>query len=177
MTHYPGQLCQLPLTAIFANGSSLIQDKGSGDLEFNLMSDPKAIAALEWAKEVYDTGVIAADNYDNTFAGYFKNGRSSLWLGGAWVGTSNREGYPLNEMNEGFSFMCMPYGPDAVYGETYSSFIFVSNCIAVPISSDEYEMSSFLNEFCSELSEEDMNALADETRNYYFFHPEDYDFV
>lgn len=177
MTHYKNQLCQLPLTAIFANGSSILTEDSSGKLKFDLMNDPKAVTALEWAKEVYDTGVIVEDNYDDTNAGYFTNGRSSLWLGGAWVGTTNREGFPLNEMNEGFSFMCMPYGPDAVYGETYSSFIFVSNCIAVPISSDEYEMSSFLNEFCSELSEEDMNALADETRNYYFFHPEDYDFV
>ncbi len=177
MTHYMGQLCQLPLTAVFANGSSILVEDSYGGLKFNLLDDNKAKTALEWSKEVYDTGVVFEDNYDGTNAGFFSNGRSSLWLGGAWVGTTNREGFPLNEMNEGFSFMCMPYGPDAVYGETYSSFIFVSNCIAVPISSDEYEMSSFLNEFCSELSEEDMNALADETRNYYFFHPEDYDFV
>ncbi len=177
MTHYMGQLCQLPLTAVFANGSSILVEDSYGGLKFNLLDDNKAKTALEWSKEVYDTGVVFEDNYDGTNAGFFSNGRSSLWLGGAWVGTTNREGYPLNELKDGFSFMCLPYGPDAVYGETYSSFIFVSNCISVPISSDEYDMAAFLNEFCSELSEDDLMALQEETRNFYFFHAEDYDYV
>lgn len=177
MTTYSGQLHQLPLTAIFANGSSLLSVDDSGSYSFNLSNDPKAVTALEWARDVYATGTVVVDDFDDTPAGYFTNGRASMFLGGAWIGTTNRDGYPLNELEDGFSFICVPYGPDAEYGETYSSFIFVSNCLAVPISSDEYEMAAFLNEFCAELSEEDMNLLADETKNYYFFHPEDYDYV
>ncbi len=177
MTYYDGQLHQLPLTAIFSNGSSLLNVSDSGEFSFDLSSDPKVNNALNWAKEVYATGVIAEDDFDDTHAGYFIEGRSSLWLGGAWVGTTNRPNYPLNKMKDGFSFINVPYGPDAVYGETYSSFIFVSRSLAVPISSDAYEMGCFLNEFCTEFSEDDLEAMRYETQSEYFFNEEDYDFL
>lgn len=177
MSVYDGQLHQIPITAVFANGSQLLNVSESGDYSFDLMNDPKAVKALEWANDVYATGVVVEDDFDDTPAGYFTNGRSSLFLGGAWIGTTIRDGYPLNELDSGFSFMCVPYGPDGVYGETYSSFIFVSNSISVPITSDEYEMACFLNEFCVEPTEEEAIELQNEIKNYYFFHPEDYDYV
>lgn len=177
MSIYSGQLHQIPITAIFANGSQLLNISDSGAYSFDLISDPKAIKALEWSKEVYDTGVVVEDVFDDTPAGFFTNGRSSMFLGGAWIGTTNRDGYPLNSLETGYSFICVPYGPDGVYGETYSSFIFVSNSISVPITSDEYEMACFLNEFCVEPTEAEMLELQEETKNYYFFHPEDYDYV
>ena len=177
MSVYTGQLHQIPITAIFANGSQLLNVSDSGEYSFDLLSDPKAIKALEWSKDVYDTGVVVEDDFDDTPAGYFTNGRSSMFLGGAWIGTTNRDGYPLNSLESGYSFICVPYGPDGVYGETYSSFIFVSNSISVPITSDEFEMACFLNEFCVEPTEEEMIELQEETKNYYFFHPEDYDYV
>ncbi|MBQ2881394.1 MAG: hypothetical protein IJE40_03930, partial [Clostridia bacterium] len=85
MSYYNGQLSQLPLTAIFANGSSLLQNSNSGSLSFNLMKDPKAVAALDWAQEVYETGVLKEEDAA-TNSNTFISGRSSLWLGGAWVG-------------------------------------------------------------------------------------------
>ncbi len=168
----------LPLTAALANGSSMLKPTDEGNYEFTLGKDPKAVYALDWISEVYQTGVIADDNYNDTFSGYFSNGLTSLYIGTTGVGTANLDGFPLRELNEGFSFISFPYGPDAEYGKTNSTFFIATMSYAIPVSSDAHDMGLFLNEFCkNSMSEEEILLKKQNYIEQYFHHPEDYDYI
>ncbi len=180
MTIVWGQEFTFPLTAIFANGSSILSTNENGKHQFNLANDQKARTALEWSAEVYRTGVITEDDYGTaSWAGMFANGQSAMWVGSSGVGlTINQSEAPLTLMSDGFSFINFPYGPDAVYGETPSTYYVASMSYAIPISSDPDDMGLFINEFCtSYLTEDEIASKIEDYRDQFFYHPEDYDTV
>lgn len=178
MTVARDQLHILPLTAVFANGSAVLNLSDNGEYEFILGKDPKALTALNWARDVYQTEVIANDNYNDTFSGFFSNEMSSMYLGTSGVGTANLDGFPLRELSEGFSFICFPYGPDAEYGVTNSTFYVASMDYAIPISSDPHDMGLILDKFCeNRYSPEELEEKKQNFIEQYFHFPEDYEFV
>lgn len=97
--------------AIFSNGGQVIE-KDSNDKYRFALSDPKAVAALEWAQNLISSGVVDVD--EDTLD--FVNGTSFFHACESYTATHTddwMEGkYPASVMKD-YTFINMPTGPDA----------------------------------------------------------------
>ncbi|MDF2686737.1 MAG: extracellular solute-binding protein family 1 [Clostridia bacterium] len=173
MTIFPGQIFQLPLTAVFANGGTLIETDSDGRSIFGL-DNSDALSSIEWAKSVYDTGVVKEEKGGGPASTFFSANESTLWLGGSWVGLDESEWAPLKNLNS-FTWVTFPYGPKAEYGKTIASYNLARMGLAIPSDKDGEEVGYFMNILFSEREDFTFAQKSENVKKQFFFDPADYD--
>ncbi len=161
--------------AFFANGAAVVKRDSEGRLQYNLPSQ-EAATATEWLKklknelQVFDPESGGWEYYCDMFA----NGQYAFLAEYSWVGLSKDNGRVGLNMNEEFSWVPFPRGPQG-NRDVLATYAEANFAVFVPVNAEISDIGYLMTELFEPLYEGDNYGWRNDFKREVFWDERSYD--
>jgi hypothetical protein len=163
----------LNFVSVFANGCEFIEKDSNNKSVFGL-NNQKAYTALEWASALVKEEGVKEGPHSWSSGSYFSKNKSTFYLGGVAEGIDVTNNNSFLNCDIIYSWIPFPYGPDAEYGKTVSSYTSTKHAISIAYDTDIEAAAYFINVLFSDRDELKHEDKLQMYKTQFMHHAEDF---